>query len=100
MVRDKRAGGTPVRDLQTALKAVGVLDDSPDGNFGKHTKLAISRFKWNLANLKYRLVNRLLQSKVPDASVPARQGLCRRGGRGCAAAVLLSVAQAARREIN
>jgi hypothetical protein len=64
-----QAGGTPVRDLQDALKAVGVLDDTPDGVFGRNTQHAVRRFQWNVSKLSYRLVNAALQARVPNALV-------------------------------
>jgi D-alanyl-D-alanine carboxypeptidase/Putative peptidoglycan binding domain len=64
-----QAGGTPVRDLQNALKAVGVLDDTPDGVFGRNTQQAVRLFQWNVSKLTYRLVNTALQLKLPNALV-------------------------------
>ena len=54
----KRHGetGTPVAELQAALIAVGtLLDTTPDGDFGHHTRDALQRFQWYLRNQNYRL---------------------------------------------
>lgn len=47
--------GTPVKDLQTALIAVGTLTSPADGHFGVHTEQALRRFQWYDINLRYRL---------------------------------------------
>jgi uncharacterized protein YcbK (DUF882 family) len=61
--RQPGIGGTPVADLQNALVKVGVLDGGADGEFGKNTQEAIRRFQWNVSNVKYRLINGLLQPR-------------------------------------
>lgn len=54
-VRHARTG-TPVRELQSALIAVGTLvGTTPDGQFGHHTKEALQRFQWYLRNQSHRL---------------------------------------------
>ena len=62
--------GTPVRDLQTALAAVGVYDVTADGDFGGQTHDAVRRFQWNLRTVKFRIVGGALQSRTPSATVP------------------------------
>ena len=47
--------GTPVQDLQKALIAVGTLTASADGQFGAQTEVALRRFQWYVAHLRYRL---------------------------------------------
>jgi peptidoglycan hydrolase-like protein with peptidoglycan-binding domain len=61
--RQPGSGGTPVADLQNALVAVGVLEGQADGEFGKNTQEAIRRFQWNVSNIKFRLINGLLQPR-------------------------------------
>lgn len=54
----KRHGqtGTPVTELQAALIAVGtLLNTTPDGDFGQHTRDALQRFQWYVRNLSFRL---------------------------------------------
>jgi len=46
--------GTPVRDLQTALAAAGVLT-GVDGQFGGGTQGALKRYQWYRGNMGFRL---------------------------------------------
>ena len=57
--------GTPVRDLQNALAAVGVYDVIVDGDFGGQTHDAVRRFQWNLRTVKFRIVSGALQAHTP-----------------------------------
>ncbi len=68
-VHISNAGGTPVRDLQTALAAVGAYEGRPDGDFGKWTEKAVHRFQWNARNLRYRLVRGNLQALSPNPTM-------------------------------
>ena len=68
-VHISNAGGTPVRDLQTALATVGAYDRKVDGDFGKWTDTAVRRFQWNLRNLRYRLVHGNLQAVSPNPAI-------------------------------
>lgn len=48
--------GTAVIELQAALIAVGtLLDKTPDGDFGHHTRDALQRFQWYVRKQSYRL---------------------------------------------
>lgn len=62
--------GTPVRDLQAALAALGIYDLTQDGDFGGGTFDAVKRFQWNLRTVKFRIVNGALQPRTPNAAVP------------------------------
>src|ERR1700752_2480789 len=64
--------GTPVRDLQTALAAVGVYDVAIDGDFGGQTHSAVQRFQWNLRTVKFRIVKDALHARTPPtgAAIP------------------------------
>jgi D-alanyl-D-alanine carboxypeptidase/Putative peptidoglycan binding domain len=61
--------GTPVGEAQKALRAVGILDQIPDGVFGMHTEQAVRRYQWNVRNVKYRLVNGHLALKPTNIFV-------------------------------
>jgi hypothetical protein len=61
--------GTPVRDLQVALAAVGVFDLTPDGAFGKNTLDAVRRFQWNLLHTTFRIVGGALEARVASTDV-------------------------------
>jgi hypothetical protein len=56
--------------LQTALKAVGVMDEKQDGDYGGNTEAAVRRFQWNVRNLKFWLINGVLQSNPPNLMIP------------------------------
>lgn len=47
--------GTPVHDLQAALRRVGAAGFVPDGDFGPKTQEAVRRFQWYLTRLGHRL---------------------------------------------
>jgi len=57
-------GGTPVAELQRALKAVGLYTGPIDGVFGKGSALGLQRFTWFIRNSDYRL-------RVPAGGTPA-----------------------------
>jgi peptidoglycan hydrolase-like protein with peptidoglycan-binding domain len=61
--------GTPVQDLQTMLKAVGVYDVAVDGDFGGQTETAVKRFQWNVRTVKSRLVHGALEARAPSTTI-------------------------------
>lgn len=56
--------GNPVKELQTALIALGTLTFTADGQFGSHTQEGLKRFQWYISNLRFRL-------KVTPGSPPS-----------------------------
>jgi len=56
--------GTPVKELQAALIALGTLTFAADGQFGAHTQQGLKRFQWYINNLRRRL-------KLPSGSPPS-----------------------------
>lgn len=62
------ATGTPVQDLQSAIKAVGI-DVGADGDFGAGTVKGVRQFQWNVTNVKVRMVNNALQTRALSPAI-------------------------------
>jgi hypothetical protein len=61
--------GTPVKDLQTVLAAIGVYDVTVDGDFGGQTETAVRRFQWNARTVKFRLIAGALQARTQSTAI-------------------------------
>jgi hypothetical protein len=59
--------GNPIRELQTALIALGTLTFTADGQFGAHTQEGLERFQWYIDNLRFRL--KLVPGSLPASGV-------------------------------
>lgn len=50
-----REGDDRIARIQERLRALGLIEVAPDGDFGPGTETAIRRFQWYVANAAYRL---------------------------------------------
>jgi len=57
--------GNPVKELQTALIALGTLTFTADGQFGTRTQQGLKRLQWYINNLRNRLK---VTPRIPPSS--------------------------------